>query len=161
MIGFEIRGKEDVGLRYDVPMPKLHMNEVLIKIKYFPGFFVATLETFPSVNHWRGSAFGSPSQRADVGIGPYNPNMRMHPDSPEIHTEFVIPCCMTSPPRRTAEPPPLSGGLGCGPHTRCAADRIRPGVILPSRHTRRSGWRPWQALPSGRRRGRAAAGCRQ
>ena len=34
MIGFEIRGKEDVGLRYDVPMPKLHMNEVLIKIKY-------------------------------------------------------------------------------------------------------------------------------
>lgn len=34
MIGFEIRGKEDVGLRYDVPMPKLHMNETLIKIKY-------------------------------------------------------------------------------------------------------------------------------
>ncbi len=34
MIGFEIRGKENVGLRYDLPMPKLHMNEVLIKIKY-------------------------------------------------------------------------------------------------------------------------------
>ena len=34
MIGFEIRGKEDVHLRYDVPMPKLHMNETLIKIKY-------------------------------------------------------------------------------------------------------------------------------
>ena len=34
MIGFEIRGKGDVRLRYDVPMPKLHMNEVLIKIKY-------------------------------------------------------------------------------------------------------------------------------
>ena len=79
------------------------------KAAAFPGFFVVTLKTFPSVNHWRGSAFGSPSQRADVDIGPYNPNMRMHPDSPEIHTEFVIPCCMTSPPRRTAEPPPLSG----------------------------------------------------
>lgn len=34
MKGFEIRGKGDVGLRYDVPMPKLGMNEALIKIKY-------------------------------------------------------------------------------------------------------------------------------
>lgn len=34
MYGFEIRGKESVALRDDVPMPKLHMNEVLIKIKY-------------------------------------------------------------------------------------------------------------------------------
>jgi 2-desacetyl-2-hydroxyethyl bacteriochlorophyllide A dehydrogenase len=34
MIGFEIRGKGDAGLRDNVPMPKLHMNEVLIKIKY-------------------------------------------------------------------------------------------------------------------------------
>lgn len=34
MKGFQICGPESVTLRDDLPMPKLHMNEVLVKVKY-------------------------------------------------------------------------------------------------------------------------------